>query len=166
VKDEQDIILFKASKFGDREAMAALYLKYFGKLLHYGVRIGHNASLVEDCIQDLFVYINENGYRLGEVTKVKAYLFVSIRRRILEKLKSDRKRKENRNEYSAQTNIQFSSNDLRQREVIYLRYFNRLSTSEIAAIMGVANQTILNTLYQTIKKLRSKVHLIDFIFPH
>jgi RNA polymerase sigma factor (sigma-70 family) len=43
----------------------------------------------------------------------------------------------------------------RQREAVYLRYYNGLNTREIAEIMGVAQQTILNTLYQALKKLRT-----------
>lgn len=42
----------------------------------------------------------------------------------------------------------------RQKEAVYLRYYNGLRTKEIAEIMGVANQTILNTLYQALKKIR------------
>ena len=146
------------------------------------MRISPSPVIVEECIQELFLYIFEAYGRLGEVKQVKAYLFSSLRRRILEKLSKEKKLRGLEYESTELTAIQFSSKDLslpeegqkhlqealaqalnelpwRQREAIYLRYYNGLRTKEIAEIMGVANQTVLNTLYQALNKIRKNKQL-------
>ena len=177
-----DTELFASIRDGDKKALSVLFLRYYDFLKHYGLRISPSPALVEECIQELFIYIFEAYGRLGDVKQVKAYLFSSFRRRMIEKLAMERKQKEVNRELPTLTNIQFSAEDLRvqeksqeyiqqalvqalnelpwrQKEAIYLRYYNGLRTKEIAEIMGVANQTILNTLYQALKKIRKNKQL-------
>lgn len=182
MEQRNDSHLFDLLKEGDKNALSKLYLKYYDFLLHYGVRIVPDEFLVEECIQEMFIYILEASGRLGNVNNVKAYLFSALRRRILEKIKAQRKIQSFETEIYNRTNIQFSHDEIvdlefrlennnqrlfvalnnlpwRQREAIYLRYYNGLSTNEIAEIMGAANQTILNTLYQALKKMRGNIVL-------
>lgn len=182
MEQKTDSYLFALLKEGDKNALSKLYLKYFDFLMHYGVRIVPDRFIVEECVQELFIYILEASDRLGNIKNVKAYLFSSLRRRILEKIKKNRKIQSFEVEISNRTDIQFTPNEIvileseqnfnmkiisalnslpwRQREAIYLRYYNGLSTKEIAEIMGAANQTILNTLYQALKKMRSGINPI------
>lgn len=176
-KDSEDIELLIAMKQGDREALSSLYLQYHTFLLHYGLRIVANKLIVEDCIQEMFVDIFESRESLGDIRNVKAYLFSVIRRRVLKKIKTKRKLEEVKLELTEMTSIHFSTQDVshenedqdiknqailqalndlswRQREAIYLRYFNNLNTREIAEIMQVSNQTVLNTIYQGLSKVR------------
>lgn len=178
-----DTELVREVKEGSKEALAVLYLRYYDYLRHYGYRIVPNSILVEECIQELFMYLYESYENLGDVLQVKAYLFSSLRRRLIEKVKKERKRKARaEKDFSFHTDIQFSPEDLRaeeehqlrirqtlvqdlnelpwrQREAIYLRYYNGLSTKEIATVMGIANQTVLNTIYQALKKIRKNKEL-------
>lgn len=185
MEEWNDIELFAAIRDGDKEALSVLFLRYYAFLKHYGLRIAPAPELVEECIQELFIYIFEAYGRLGEVKQVKAYLFSSLRRRMIEKLTRERRQKDIGRDLPVFTAIQFSSEDLhiqeesqdhlqqaltqalnelpwRQKEAIYLRYYNGLRTKEIAEIMGVANQTILNTLYQALKKIRKNKQLKKF----
>ncbi|MEM9719810.1 MAG: sigma-70 family RNA polymerase sigma factor [Bacteroidota bacterium] len=170
--------LFAKIKEGSKEALAILFLRYYDYLKHYGYQIVPDSILVEECIQEMFMYLFESHERLGNVLQVKAYLFSSLRRRLIEKVKKERRRKDGFDiDFLIQTDIQFSPEDLRleeenqrhireilaqnlnqlpwrQREAIYLRYHNGLSTKEIAEVMGITNQTVLNTLYQALKKIR------------
>lgn len=140
--------------------------------------------LVEECIQELFLYLYEARDRLSDPENVKAYLFTAMRRRILEKLKAGKLRL--LPHLAVDPDIQFSAEDLlirnegeqfvqeqlhralnelpiRQKEAVYLRYFNGLNTQEIAEVMGVSNQTVLNTLHQALKKLYTKDNLKKLI---
>lgn len=178
--DQDDTINFKKATQGDRKALSSLYLKYYDRLTHYGIRINSNAYFVEESIQELFMYIAESGYRLGDIQNVKAYLFISLRRSLLKSLEVDRKHiaRLSEYEYVRKTDISFSYIDLelsngeddspinqinellnglpwRQKEAIYLRYYNNLSTKDIAEIMNIADQTVLNMLYQALKKIRA-----------
>lgn len=182
MKHWKDIDLFAAIREGDTDALSVLFLRCNDYLKHYGLQIVPNPSLVEECIQELFIYLFESYERLSEVTYVKAYLFRSLRRRVLEKVQQEQRQKTSDIEFDCLAHFQFSEENLlleediqsdtrkaladalnslpwRQREAIYLRYYNGLRTKEIAEIMGVANQTILNTLHQALKKIQKDKHL-------
>lgn len=42
----------------------------------------------------------------------------------------------------------------RQREVVYLRFFNDLDYAEVAAVMGLSYQATRNQMYLALKALR------------
>ena len=181
--DWNDVELFAKMKEGSKEALATLFVRHYDYLKHFGYKIVRDSILVEDCIQELFIYLFESHERLGKVKQVKAYLFRSLRRRLIEKVNRERRRKESFvGEFLCETDIQFSAEDLlfeeefhhqiietlakdlnqlpwRQREAIYLRYHNGLSTKEISEVMDIANQTVLNTLHQALKKIRKNKEL-------
>ena len=43
---------------------------------------------------------------------------------------------------------------IREREAIYLKYYSELKVSEIAEVMGISYQSVLNTLQKAFTKLR------------
>lgn len=183
--------LFAALSKGDKQALSVLFLRYYDYLLHYGLQVIREREPVEEAIQDLFLHLMESADRYGEVTHVKAYLFKALRNRLLRHTRLVNKQKHFETQWQDRIDIRFSESDLRaaekeqfrvrelllealnslswrQREAIYLRYYNGLNTKEIAEIMGMANQTVLNTLYQALKKIRKFDKLkkfVGYIFP-
>lgn len=170
--------LFEALRNGNRQALSILYVRHYDYLMHYGLQIGASRYEVEGCLQELFVYLFESFDHFGEVNQVRAYLFKSLRRRVIELQKKENRLKSIQEKYLTQVDVQFTIEDIvvkeeqemeksaallsalnnlpqRQREAVYLRYYNNLSTREISAVMGVTDQTILNTLYQALKNLRT-----------
>lgn len=160
----------------EQQEFEQIFLQYHAVLLHYGVSIISNEALIEDCIQELFIHLYEKKIDLKSIKNLKAYFFTALRRRILEKIKK------NQSIYlnlpTNQTDIQFSQelyiitqettdqkhellntylNQLpwRQKEAIYLKFFNNLSAKEIADIMGITTQVVSNTVYKALKKLRA-----------
>jgi len=118
----------------------------------------------------MFLYIYEKEIKLATIHSLKAYLFTSFRRRLLSK-------KSLLNYEDLSTNIEFSSQDFvqekenqnrqnqkltamlnnlpwRQREAIYLKYFNRLTIKEISEIMEIKPQVVSNTIYKALKKMK------------
>lgn len=185
MKNWTDSQLFDALRDGNKEAMSHLFLRHYDYLMHYGLQISGNRLQVQECLQELFIYLYEASYRLNGINQVRAYLFKSLRRRIIEKVKKEQQ-KNNSEQRFDKVDILFIREDLeealvkqeqdrqrlaqalnrlpwRQREAIYLRYYNGLNTREIADIMGAANQTVLNTLYQALQNLRKHLQLKDFI---
>ena len=181
MKEWLDKDIFDALRKGDREALSILFLRYYNALLHYGLRINGHRSLVEDSIQELFAYLFEASERLGNVQVVKVYLYKSFRRRLLKKIGDEKRLKTHEESQWHRSQITFTEEDFvvsyppdilggsslskalnalpwRQREAVYLRYYNRLSTREIADVMSAANQTVLNTLHQALKNLRKTTH--------
>jgi RNA polymerase sigma factor (sigma-70 family) len=178
----EDETLFMKMKEGNKKALSILFRRHYDYLLHYGLQITPNHIIVEESIQELFLYIYENHQALSPAKNVKSYLFTSLRRRIFKTIKKESKAFQLKETAALYTDIQFKVDDFqdqliddldskkylvevlnslpwRQREAIYLKYYNGLSTKEIAEVMGVSNQTVLNTLYQTLKKIRNNKKL-------
>lgn len=170
----------------EQEEFESFFLQYHPLLYHFGMNIVPQEQLVEDCIQELFIHIYEKAIILSNISNLKAYLFTALRRRVLEK-----KKKEYRltsQTITKETDIQFSDefllieqqdiadkqqllnaslNDLpwRQKEAVYLKFFNGLSAKEIAEIMGITSQVVTNTVYKAIKKLKTIASNSSSIFP-
>lgn len=174
---ERDIWLdFKA---GDRNALGQIFERYYPLLHHYGKNMSQNSSLTEDVLQDFFLYLYEHRASLKELDSMKAYLFASFRRRLLRHMKRIAKEthiplqdfqdsphvvqfskeeliiEEQSNEIRRTLLIE-SLNQLppRQREVLYLRYYNHMNLEEISEVMEISKQGVANTLYKAFKALR------------
>ena len=46
---------------------------------------------------------------------------------------------------------------LREKEVVYLKYYSGLKTTEIAEVMEISYQSVLNTLQKAFVKLRKNI---------
>lgn len=165
---------------GDINAFSTLFKTYYSQLHNYGLKISGNPVLTEDCLQSFFVYLYDNRKNLGTITHIKSYLFVSFRRALLKYLKKERKfitydevfENSNVFEFSAEelmveqeftkvrvrTLTQLLNNlSAREREAIYLKYYSNLSTNEIAEVMSISYQSVLNTLQKAFTRLRTHI---------
>lgn len=163
---------------GDQVAFSELYLKYHPKLLRYGIRLVNDEIEAEDCVQELFCYLYEKRSQLSIVTKVQPYIFLSYRRRLLQKVAENRSadakkmvteeimqlsreeliiNAENEKELRMYMSSILKEITPNQREVIYLRYYAELTNKEIAQVLSMRHQSVLNILYRTFKTLRRLV---------
>lgn len=115
--------------------------------------------------------------RPREIKNLKAYLFVSFKRRLIKQLQKSQQNipiseaqlfKSNftisTEELSIHQEIQFLCtktlsnliNQLspRQKEVIYLKYYSEMSCTDISEVMDTNYQSVLNTLQKAMTKLR------------
>ena len=179
--------IWQALKKGNRDALGLIFNAYYQPLHHYGMKICPDATLIKDLLQDFFLYLYEHRQNLSDLDNLRPYLFASFRRRLLRQLKSDSIRQIWLREAFQNGNyIQFSEEELlikqeqisiqkstliqmlsnlppRQREVIYLRYYNDMSLKEIAAVMSISYQAVVNTIYKAFKTLRNDTRLIKII---
>lgn len=164
-------------KKGNRKSLATLYSLFYDNLFHYGNKLTRNEERVEDCIQNLFLKIFERRKTLGEISNVRAYIFVSFKRLLLNKSKKELTEHHmisltnsdeivfheedilemSYNQYTIEKKLHTLLNELssKQKEVIYLKYYNKLSSKEIAEIINTTPQVVLNLLHQSYKKLRT-----------
>ena len=179
-KDEAQAWL--AMKSGDTRALIFFYTRYFNNLYDYGTRITHNNALVEDCIQDLFTEFWSKREGLSEVKFIKQYLLKSLRRKIVYKLSRDSKISSGNGdlisfelELSHKTHYlnQQINTDTRQklieliktltpkqREAIFLIFYEELSYEATSLIMELKVKTVYNLVHLAISKLRErKEHL-------
>ncbi len=164
---------------GDRAAFEFLYNNHVRHLIAYGAGISPNRNLVQDCIQDLFVELWEGRENLTPPHSIRHYLLKSLRYKIVRQLQSDRSETLEEAEFpvqyenaeshlltaeSTKRNAQQLSAALdrlpkRQKEAIYLRYFQELSNEEVAQVMGVNYQSACKFIYTALKTLRRKMRL-------
>ncbi|PAU93111.1 hypothetical protein CK503_13155 [Aliifodinibius salipaludis] len=170
--------LWKKLCQGNKKALAALFDDYFDALYSYGYRLTPNTDLVRDSIQEVFYNLWKYRKNIDQPDSVEAYLFISLRRQLFQK-KKKMKRREDVNkkyfseEFDALLNYQVwqhaldlqeeENEDLkeavteltpRQREVIYLKYFEGLSTKELADILQIRAQSIYNLVHDALENLR------------
>lgn len=181
-----DSIIWQSFKNGDKKSFEDMYHLYFKNLYEYGMRLMNNSDLVKDYIHDLFVKIWMNKSNLGEVANVKSYLLVSLRRIIYNKhsgsthvtgsleesaddtyfklefsVESEYIRRE---DFSAQRQkllTAMNSLSARQKEVIYLRYFEELGYDEIAVIMQVSVKATYKLNARALDVLRQMLNMPD-----
>ena len=173
--------LWTALKQGDRSAFNSIIRSHYQLLYNYGLKISKDQSIVEDSIQELFIYLWEHRSTLADVIVVKAYLIKSLRRRIINQLTSkdqkliDRVENfgnevkgsyfsfshekfliDNENSEAIQKKLKTAIANLpeRQKEAIYLKYYSGLSYEEIAQIMEMEKQSVANVLRRALLSLR------------
>jgi RNA polymerase sigma factor (sigma-70 family) len=183
-----DAELWDAFLSGSKEAYAYMYQKYAKVLFNYGFKIAPDRDLVEDCIQDLFLIILETRERLGHTTSIKFYLMRSLRREIVRKLNNDHRFSNSRldgddllfvvdfhyepswldsqiSKERAEALLQELNHlPARQKEAIFLKFFDNLSYEEIAGIMGIETTSAYKVIYKAIAALQKRMLLDTFLW--
>jgi len=162
---------------GDNHAFYSIHRALFDGLYGYALKLLQDPSLAGDAVQELFVKIWVKRESIGVIQKVKPYLFTSLRRQVLNQLRDLRHNKlksiglpepdidfspeeivVRNEEYAAlQGRIAALLNTLpqRQKEAIYLHYFENMEYAQIAEVMGINYQSVLNLTQKAIQRLRS-----------
>lgn len=154
--------------------------QHFQALYQYGSKFSKDPEFVKDTIQDLFLYVWEHRSTLSDTTAVRPYLMASLRRmmhRVTLRTPSteayeDQVINDFSVEFSVEQNYIHSESsrvlskhlhaileDLpsRQKEVVYLKFYQGLSREQVSAVMGISPQTVSNLLQIAIRQLRHQV---------
>lgn len=169
---------------GDEEAFRQLYDQYADLLYGYGMKIAGDDVVVTEAIQSLFVYIFEKRETCAAPQSIPAYLCVSLRHIIVNELKRENSGtfksldEVDTNEYRFDLEIDIETAIIRselekeqlealqkeldnltkqQREVLYLKYYKKMSSEEIAQVMGLTSRTVYNTTHMAITSLRERL---------
>jgi RNA polymerase sigma factor (sigma-70 family) len=168
---------WQQSRDGDNHAFYYIHRELFHGLYNYALKLLQDKELADDAVQELFVKIWTKRASIGELEKVKAYFFTAIRRQIINQLRNLRLRElkisrlphpdidfspeeivvKNEEYISLQNKVSALLNGLpkRQKEVIYLHFFEEIDYAQIADIMRINYQSVLNLLQKALQKLRS-----------
>jgi RNA polymerase sigma factor (sigma-70 family) len=175
----QDQLLWQSYRQGDKQALGQLAERYYRTLKHYGLKFMVDGSVVEDCIQELFLQLWQNRAQINETDSVKHYLLKALRHHILQSLRSQKRqtfqeldwdmsiaedlnfetlliRQESMTILFQTIQAHMATLPAREREALYLRYYENLSIPEIAEVMDVNRQSVSNFLQKAINKLRAK----------
>lgn len=175
-----DKALWQQFREGSEAALTIIYDQLAPALYNYGCHLCNDHALIQDVIQDLFLHLWNKRPELPEVTYIKSYLITAFRRRIIDSLKkqglasmediagqmdfeiqlsteqewilSDEK------EELAQR-VQSLLNGLtkRQKEAIFLKFYQGVSNNEVAEIMAISVPAVYNIMFKAILILRTKL---------
>jgi RNA polymerase sigma factor (sigma-70 family) len=183
-----DGALWNSFRKGDEKAFAIIFDRNVKLLYNYGMKITVDSILVKDSVQELFIELWKNHQNLGETDSIKFYLYKSIRRKLIRA-----KSRKSLNgfvklpmEYShesipsaecdmvdAQTSIEkkqqitqlLNTLSKRQREAVFLRYFEEMEYEKIASVMELSKQVVYNLVNRAIASLRTGISIVTvFLF--
>lgn len=165
----------------DIEAFNEVYMLNYNRLLRYGVLIHRDPDVVADVIQDLFVWIWQNPRQLEKINNFQVYLFKSLKRNLMRypskqvpfvrdfqhlgTLKRDPSVedliiKEETDGHSHRWLVQqLDKLPSKQKEVIYLRYYEGHTYDEIAKILSTNNQVVRNYASRALNHIRRSVDI-------
>lgn len=174
-------------KDGDIKAFELIYNGHVDFLYSYGTKMTADTELVEDAIQDLFLYLLSRKENLSDPNYIRYYLLKAFKRILLEKI-----RKENiwlKESAADAISFDFSIDldsalikerklelieelvdqlDSQKKEVIFLKFHSGLNYNEIAGIVGIQPASVKKMVYRIISSfrevLKDKVLELLFIF--
>ena len=163
-----DLILWNELRKGSGHAFREVYQKYVNLLYNYGYKFTSDKQLTEDCIQEIFIDIFRNHSNLSPTDNIKLYLFKALRRRIIKELKKlkntitqydhelsfEPEYKENTFNGSNQLFCILQSLPPRQKEVIFLKFYEDMDYEEICQVMEMNYQSVRNLMHRAMQSLR------------
>ncbi len=174
--ERDEHIIWELFKRGDEQSLIYIYRKYADILYNYGCQFTTRRDYISDCVQELFYELIDRRKRLSEVRSVKAYLFSSLKRRIFKGLKKEEQfqlmegglelgffassislsQTLEKEDYAI---IEKELNRLpaQQKEVILLHFYEGMSYTEIADIMGIKVKSARALTYRALKSLTKKL---------
>jgi RNA polymerase sigma factor (sigma-70 family) len=186
---QDDIQMWTHLKEGDELAFGKLLKKYFNHLQNYGYKFVKDEDFVKDCVQEVFIEIWQRREKVSTPDSVKAYLLSCVRRKVVREgfrqniIKDEDERRvdsktedfdmspewsmieqESTLEIAEKVNQSISKLPKRQREVLYLQYYQNLSREEIAQIMDINSQSVSNLLQSAFKSFRENwIVIVTFL---
>ncbi|HBL78085.1 MAG: hypothetical protein A2W90_13440 [Bacteroidetes bacterium GWF2_42_66] len=165
---------------GSEKGFSPIYYSYFDLLYYVGLKYTSNTQIIEDSIQNIFLYLLKSRNKLKHITNVKAYLLKSFRRQLFLDLKKQKKfffpeqlietsfdyfngteqntpEKEEQSELQSAIKKSIQNLSDKQQEIIYLRYDCELSYEEISNILGISVDSCYKSVYRSIKIMKTNV---------
>jgi RNA polymerase sigma-70 factor (ECF subfamily) len=157
---------------GDRLAMQVLFARHHVRIYRYVLRLFHDASTAEDVVGDVFLDVWRQASRFEGRSAVSTWLIAIARFKALSLLRKhredalDEKTAETIEEPSDDPEIAVEKRDkgekLRKclaglsrehREIIDLVYYHEKSVEEVAAIVGIPENTVKTRMFYARKRL-------------
>lgn len=156
-----------------------IYDCYFPLLFRYSLRFTPDRDLVKDLLQDFFIELYLKREKLSGISNMRSYLVVCVRRRLIRKLSGNSNRhtvpfsEEDHDfnlELSAESRLidtqlresryrclqeAISKLTKRQKEAVYLRFYENMSYEEIAGILEMKEVKYARTLiYRAVSEMK------------
>jgi len=179
---EELFILWGRFQGGDSVAFGQLCQQHYGLLFNYGTKFSKDPEFIKDCLQELFLDLWHKRSQLSHTPFVKAYLLTALRNRVLKELRRTNPflpleelgfeassvelsresiliEDEHLLEQVRQLQQGIQQLSKRQREIIYLRFYQQLNHAEIGQLMNLSQASVSNLLCRSLKELKNKLSI-------
>ena len=186
VENAAENVVWRNFRNGDSDALAQIFREQYDSLYYYGMKLTRDEDLVKDCIQNVFLKLWTRRDQLGEIRYVKAYLLKTLQRHISDEAVASGKKKNLQTDLVYEFDITFSHEDFliaaqiskeqgealarflnqlskRQREALFLKFYEGLDYEKIADVMALNVQSVRNLIHQSLKSL--KEHKAELMPP-
>jgi RNA polymerase sigma-70 factor (ECF subfamily) len=173
---EKLIALWEGTLAGSERDYAELHAKLYPKLFVFTSRMLDDDDLINDLLQDLFIKFWENRQKIGTIHNVEAYFYRSARSILLNHIRLTKHRESKLTLMPAPESV-FSAEDIivsnesdslirqqmvlalnslpvKQREILTMRFYDDLSYRQIAEILKIRYQSVINHVYRAVQTLR------------
>ena len=182
---DNDQQLWSNFKAGNHDAYTIIIQRYFKPMFIYAIRLSKDQDFVKDCIQDVFYNLWKRRENISHAESVKSYLFTAIRFRIYREQKKWNNFDELNDDYAFDAEISIEVKLIedqntvelkrkletvlrnmppRQKEILYLRFYENMDHGRIAQIMGLNQQVVYNLLHKSLLRLRKDWGVLLMVF--
>ena len=170
----EEKILLQQIKNKNRAVFKQLFEMYYPQLVRFAEGFLYDADLSKDVVQNMFIAFWEKTDHIDIHSSVKGYLYQATRYRCLNKIKS-LKIKDSKNVLYVEAMINLHRLDgeidnncqswiiealellpEKMREIFKMRYLENQKRKQIAAALGITENTVKTQLLRAKKKLREK----------
>ncbi|GAB4107879.1 hypothetical protein GCM10028791_03260 [Echinicola sediminis] len=181
-REMSDELIWESFNKGNEGTFNFIYQHFASDMFAFGYQFCGDSHLVEDCIQNVFIYLRKRRGELGAVKSIKSYLFKCIQSEIIKRLKQqgilvDAEEIQYKKAFdialspetimieseSQQHQRQLINQALdkltaRQREALLLLYEEEMSYSQIAEVMGFNEvKSARKLIYRALSSLKEVI---------
>ncbi|NJN24614.1 MAG: sigma-70 family RNA polymerase sigma factor [Cyclobacteriaceae bacterium] len=180
--DTRNEELWQQLRGGSQKAIEELYRFNYQVLYSYAFKICRDKDLSKDCVQELFVHLWEKKEKLSDVSRVRSYLLQSIWHSVVKRLKKDNKllsidenahygidivfsqehliiKKQTKKDNIRQLHDAFGKLSVREKEILFMQYYEGLTIDEIQQITELKYQSIKNLTHRAMTSLRDSFNV-------
>ena len=172
----------------DREAYSRLYTFYYSRFYNYGRKFTAEETLIEDSIQEVLLEIWRKRKEISSIEFPATYFYASFRHLLFRRLKSEKNlakvelfddepvfsidhiiiARETDDEVKAKLTEALTSLTPRQREAIFLRFYEELSYEEVAKVLDISVKATYKIIARALLHLKQQMLpsliLVNFSF--
>lgn len=164
---------------GDQQAYAAVYRFYYRRFYNYGKKFTDDAALIEDSIHEVLLTIWDKRHTLYAIEHAGTYFYTTFRHALLQKLKRQNKivsadhqegiaefgvdqliiSKETEAHVKEQLQRALNTLTPRQREAIFLRFYENLPYEQVALILDITVKATYKIVARALSQLKDNLLL-------
>lgn len=165
----------------DEKALGALMKLFYEPVYNYACKFSPDEQLIKDCIQEIFISLWQRRDSATTISSLKYYLLRAVKNQVIKAINKNAKIINTASLHEYDFKVEFSTEykllekqvsaenaarlheilsqlPVRQKEIIYLKFYHHLDHEQIAALMNINRQSVYNLLHESLQRLRKFWH--------